>query len=364
MAARTRAWWVGVGCAVGGLISAGCRDATKGRAAGDTTTAPVAVQVETVAWSREAHPVQVSGTLVRKEEASLGFTVGGIVGEVRVRAGDRVAAGQVLAVLRLEEVEGRLKQARANVERWRLDVERGRRLLADAVITREQLQHLEAALADGEGQLQAAEHVRRHAEVVAPGVGVVVDRMAEPGQVVSAGVPLIRFAGDSGGWLVRASLAESEVKVVRVGNPVSVKLAGDEKGALSGRVSAIAGGVDPLTRMVPVEMAVGAVPEWVRSGFTVTARIQPESGEERAVVAASALVEGQGRQAWVYGVREGRAGRVGVELEWFRGDRAWVRGALPREMLVVVQGAEFLSDGAPVRVAGTNLVVASVARPE
>jgi membrane fusion protein, multidrug efflux system len=364
MAAWTRAWWVGVGCAVGGLISAGCRDAAKGRAAGDTTTAPVAVQVETVAWSREAHPVQVSGTLVRKEEASLGFTVGGIVGEVRVRAGDRVAAGQVLAVLRLEEVEGRLKQARANVERWRLDVERGRRLLADAVITREQLQHLEAALADGEGQLQAAEHVRRHAEVVAPGVGVVVDRMAEPGQVVSAGVPVIRFAGDSGGWMVRASLAESEVKVVRVGNPVSVRLAGEEKEALSGHVSAVAGGVDPLTRMVPVEMAVGAVPEWVRSGFTVTARIQPEPGEERAVVAASALVEGQGREAWVYGVREGRAGRVGVELEWFRGDRAWVRGALPREMLVVVQGAEFLSDGAPVRVAGTNLVVASVARPE
>jgi hypothetical protein len=55
---------------------------------------------------------------------------------------------------------------------------------------------------------------------------------------------------------------------------------------------------------------------------------------------------------------------MGVVLERLRGDRAWVRGALPREMLVVVQGAEFLRDGARVRVAGTNLWVAGVAQPE
>ena len=82
------------------------------------------------------------------------------------------------------------------------------------------------------------------------------------------------------------------------------------------------------------------------------------------MVAASALVEGQGREAWVYGVREGRVGRMGVVLERFRGDRAWVRGELPREMLVVVQGSEFLREGARVRVAGTNLWVAGAGQPE
>jgi hypothetical protein len=159
-------------------------------------------------------------------------------------------------------------------------------------------------------------------------------------------------------------MTEAEMRVVRVGNAVAMRLASDGTKALSGRVTAVAGGVDPMTRLVPVEISVEAVPEWVRSGFTVTARIQPEPGEERAVVAASALVEGQGKEAWVYGVREGRAGRMGVVLERLRGDRAWVRGALPREMLVVVQGAEFLRDGARVRVAGTNLWVAGVAQPE
>lgn len=364
MEAFKRALWVGFAVGLCGWISAGCRKAGTAEADVGEATAPIAVQVESLAWSREAHPVEVAGTLVRKEETSLGFTVGGIVGEVRVRAGDRVEAGQVMAVLRLEEVEGRLKQARANVERWRLDVERGRRLLGESVITREQLQHMEAALADGEGQLEAAQHVRRHAEVVAPGPGVVVERAVEPGQVVSAGMPTIRFAVDTGGWLVRASLTESEVKVVRVGDAVSVRLAAGGKDVLAGRVSAVAGGVDSMTRMVPVEVTVGTVPEWVRSGFTVAVRIQPQPGEERAVVAASALVEGLGREGWIYGIREGRAERLGVVLERFRGDRAWVRGELPREMLVVVQGVEFLRAGAQVSVAGTNLWVAGVGQPE
>lgn len=364
MDAIGRRWTVGIGVGLAGWIFMGCRPAVAPVDPAVEAGATVPVQVESLVWSREAHPVEVAGTLVRKDEASLGFTIGGIVGDVRVRAGDRVAAGQVLAVLRLEEVEGRLKQARANVERWRMDVERGRRLLAESVMTREQMQHLEAALADGEGQLQMAEHARRHAEVVAPGPGVVVERLGEPGQVMSAGMPVIRFAGDSGGWLVRASMTEAEMRVVRVGNVVAMRLASDDTKALSGRVSAVAGGVDPLTRLVPVEISVEAVPEWVRSGFTVTARIQPEPGEERAVVAASALVEGQGKEAWVYGVREGRAGRMGVVLERFRGDRAWVRGELPREMLVVVQGAEFLREGARVRVAGTNLWVAGVDQPK
>ena len=127
MDAIWRRWTVGIGVGLAGWIFVGCRPAVAPVDPSADAGATVPVQVENLFWTRDAHPVEVAGTLVRKDEASLGFTIGGIVGEVRVRAGDRVDAGQVLAVLRLEEVEGRLKQARANVERWRVDVERGRR---------------------------------------------------------------------------------------------------------------------------------------------------------------------------------------------------------------------------------------------
>ncbi len=322
-------------------------------------SAPVPVVVEAVQLTREQEAVEAAGWLVWKDEVSLGFVAGGVIGEVAVRAGERVEAGTVLARLRPEELDGRLGQARANVERWRQDLERGRRLLATGVMTREQVEHLETAVTDGEGQLKAAEFARRHGEVLAPAAGWVLMRRAEPGQVVAAGTPVVDFAGESGGWLVRVGLPEGEVRRLKVGDRGEAWL-GTGGGVVPGRLARISGGVDAVTRLVPVELELERVPDGVRSGFAMNVRLVPGPGEQRWKLAASALVDGRGREAWVYRVEGGRVRRTRVQVEWFQGGRACVRGELPEGSRVVVRGVEFLRDGSEVKeVSGESSVAAN-----
>lgn len=351
------AWALGVaGCTRGETA------ASPGKRAGvaaPARTAPVPVVVEPVRHTREQEAVEAAGWLVWKDEASLGFVAGGVIGEVAVRAGERVEAGTVLARLRPEELDGRLGQARANVERWRQDLERGRRLLATGVMTREQVEHLETAVADGESQLKTAEFARRHGEVVAPAAGWVLARRAEPGQVVAGGTPVVDFAGESGGWLVRVGLPEAEVRRLKAGDRGEAWL-GSGGGAVPGRVARIAGGVDAVTRLVPVEVELERVPEGVRSGFAMNVRLLPGEGEERVELAASALVDGRGREAWVYRVEGGRARRTRVQVDRFQGERAWVRSELPVGSRVVVRGVEFLREGSEVsEVSGGSTVAAN-----
>lgn len=343
-------FWVGI---LGILASLGC--SPQGAATRNVTGSPapgagagaVPVVVEPVRHSREQEPVEASGWLAWKDEVSLGFVAGGVIGEVAVRAGERVQAGTVLARLRPEELDGRLGQARANVERWRQDLERGRRLLATGVMTREQVEHLETAVADGESQLKAAEFARRHGEVVAPAAGWVLARRAEPGQVVAAGTPVLDFAGEAGGWLVRVGLPEGEVRRLKAGDRSEAWL-GSGGGTVPGRVARIAGGVDSVTRLVPVEVELERVPDGVRSGFAMNVRLVPGEGEERVQLAASALVDGRGREAWVYRVEGGRALRTRVRVDRFEGGRAWGRSDLPPGSRVVVRGVEFLREGSAV----------------
>lgn len=330
-----------------GVVAGACRPGMP--ATTDPGEVAVPVRVETISWTREAPVVEAEGTLGWRDVAGVGFPQGGVLGEVRVRVGDRVEAGQVLASLRRDDLEGRLRQARAAVGRWSSDVDRGKRLLAEGVLTREQLQHLESALADAEGQLQAALHGLDLAEIRASDTGWVLERLGEPGQVVGAGVPVLRMAGERGGWLARLHASELAARSIQAGDAVQLWL--DESGdPVPGRVERVSSGVDERTRQVLVEVAVATVPGRVRSGVPVRAWIRPAGlVRPRAVFAASALVEGRGREAWVHEVVGGRCVRRPVTVERLAGERAEVTGGLADGARVVVLGAELVREGALVR---------------
>ena len=110
-------------------------------------------------FSRRQHQtegaIEASGT-VEATEAVLGFATGGRITEVRVREGDRVTAGQVLARLDTLETTARLLQARAQVDAAKaslLEMERGTRI-EELEQARAELESAERTLSDADTELQ------------------------------------------------------------------------------------------------------------------------------------------------------------------------------------------------------------------
>ena len=323
------------------LALAGCGTREEEKA---TDVPPVVVELSGIEQSDEAVPVHVTGIVSRKDEAELSFKIPGIVETVAVRAGDEVEVGQELARLRLDEIDAQVTQARNAVEKAERDLVRVERLQAGAVATLENLQDARTGVEQARAQLRIAEFNRRFAVIVAPAKGRILRRSVEPNEIVSAGKAAVVFAPENTAWLLRAGVADTELQRVRIGDGARVRL-GDGNVA-EGRVAQIAGAAEAQTRTTTVEIEFEADAP-MRSGLVVSGTVQPQTVAKRAVVPATALIEGDASRASLFLVEDGSdvARRVEVEVETIDGGRVYLRTALADGASVVVRGGEFLRDG-------------------
>jgi RND family efflux transporter MFP subunit len=340
---RAAAWLL---AALAGALGAACKEERAAPAA----QLPV-VAVEAVRFSSAAGSVRAPGVLSRRLETPLAFRTGGVVASVRFREGDAVRRGQVIAALALDEIDARVAQARSALEKARRDLQRAENLHADRVATLEQVEDARTGVEQTQAALRIAEFNRRFSAIEAPADGTVLRRLAEPGQEIAPGATALIFAASGGGWVFRAGVPQADAAAVRIGDAAQITFPG-VAAAVPARVTRIFQVADPVTRATSVELEIPEAPEGTRSGAIGTVVLTRAGGEERPEVSLSALVEGNGRQAWVFLLDPGssRARRVAVEVEAIEDARVRLRTPLAADARVVVVGAEYLRDGAEVRV--------------
>ncbi|MBI5382735.1 MAG: efflux RND transporter periplasmic adaptor subunit [Opitutae bacterium] len=331
-----------------GLLFSGCQK---------TETAPETVRrrvtVAPVAYTRDLPPIEASGLLTRKLEATLSFKVGGVVAEVLVRAGETVKQGQPLARLQFAEIDALVAQARSAVEKAKRDAERVRRLHAERVATLEQEQDSRTAVEVAEANLRIAEFNRRHSDIVAPADGRILRRFVEPNELVAPGQPVLGFGADGAGWIFRAGVPEREIRRVAVGDAATLQFRGPPDVTLPATVTQVAEAADPATRTFEVELALPAAPEGLRSGAVGSFRLAKPAAEARARVPLSALLEGHERHAVLFALEpDGKTvRRHPVEIETLFGDTALLATAIPATWRIVTAGADYVRDGETVEVA-------------
>ncbi|MBA4070574.1 MAG: hypothetical protein C0497_01875 [Gemmatimonas sp.] len=356
------------------LALSACGGGAEGRNAPPETVIPV--QMADVVPAGQSAPVTASGTLGAKDEVTLSFKIGGIVGKVMVDDGARMRRGQVLAALDQREIDALLAKAAAGAEKARRDAQRVERLYRDSVVTLAQLQDAQTARDAAEADLRAARVNQEYATIVAPADGVVLMRLASAGQMVGAGTPVIQFASNARGSVLRAGVSDRDAVRLTVGDRAEVAFDAVPGKIFRGKVTQVGASADPRTGVYVVEIlleGVQALPSGLvgravialRDRGTVRERARArkpisDSGllgaaalTDGAVYAipAEALAEGNKARGSVYTVDASgtRARRVTVALVGLAGDKVLVRGldGVPR---VVRNGATWLSDSARVEI--------------
>ena len=142
---------------------------------------------------------------VRK--ATVSAQISGTVTAFYVDAGDRVKRGQLLARIDTRETDAQVAagsanvaQARAALERARLDHERNKALVARGFISQAALDQSDASLKAAQASLEAAEAGRTQAttsrsfaELRAPIDGVITRRAMELGELAAPGKPVLEM---------------------------------------------------------------------------------------------------------------------------------------------------------------------------
>jgi len=333
------------------LAIAACRGAS-GESAKSAAPAPTMVRVAPVSQEIVARPVSATGTLGPKEEIALSFKIGGVVNRVRVDAGATVRAGDLLAALDLSEIDATVTRAQRAAEKADRDQARAQRLYGDSVFTLAQLQDATTGADVARADLATALFNRRYAVIVAPAGGVILERRAEPGELVTAGTTVLVFGSRARGSVVRVGLADRDVVRIRRGDRAVVRFDALADREFAGRVTEIAAAAEPGTGTYGVEIALPEA-SGLASGLVGQVEIQPSTGRSTTLVPVEAVLEADDTEATVYALSEDgtRAERRRVTVAFIAGDRVAVDRGLEGVAAVITDGAAYLNDGSAVRVA-------------
>jgi RND family efflux transporter MFP subunit len=336
------------------MLSIAIVGCARGRAAapGARAEAPVAVRVAPVTLERVTQPVTATGTLGPKEEVPLSFKVGGVIAQMRVDEGQSVRAGDTLALLDLSEIDAAVVRARSAAEKAERDLTRAQRLYGDSVATLEQAQNAETGRDVARAELETATFNRRYAIIVAPASGVILKRSAEPGELVQAGMPILKLGSHARGVVVRAGLADRDVVRVRLGDRAVVRFDAFPDRTFEGTVTELAGASDPMTGTYDVEVTVPLASSRLASGLVGQVEIRPAATHTVALIPIESLLEADGSQATVFGVSADgqRAERRTVTIAFLTGHRVAVTSGLEGVATVVTDGAAYLDDGTTLRI--------------
>ncbi len=318
---------------------------------------PSPVSVIPVVQAELAPMTWVPGTVVARADARIGAEVAGRLVSL-AEIGARVARGDVIARSDTEALTLEKQRQQAAVDRLQAQlryreqqVERFKALADRNVMAGDQLdssiaeQAMTAAeLAQAKAQLAEVQYRIERSAVRAPFAGIVVERLAQPGEYLGPGTPVLRLV-DVEQREISARAPLTAFPFLREGQVLQVRQ-GEQQQSLP-LVRRIEVG-DPLSRSAELRLDV-ATQDWV-VGSAVEVSVPEAAGGEGLAVHRDALLL-RANQRYVYRVGEnGKAERVDVEVGLAVGDQVQVNGDLRAGDLVVVRGGERLSEGATVQV--------------
>lgn len=386
-----------------------------------TWAAAAAAAVAALAWAFWPRPIEVEGAVARqgrfeqaieedgrtriKDRYTISAPVAARLERIALREGDRVAAGDAVAVLRpvmppmvdersRREAQARVRAASAGVDRAnargeharvalqeaKLERDRTERLAAEGFLAPARLDTVRLALAGAQRELEAAlaeqdlaRHEREQAvaalqqfasgtssagalTVRSPVAGVVL-KVTQPSEnTLPAGAALLDI-GDPRQMEVVSELLTTDAVQARAGRRVVIERWGGPP--IEGQVRR----VDPAAftkvsalgieeqRVITVIDITSPPREWqaMGDGFRVVVRIITRSVEGALTVPVGALFPHDGGMA-VYAIEGRRARLRPVEVGGRNGSEAWLRAGLRPGQQVIVYPPPTVVDGRRVKV--------------
>ena len=320
--------------------------------------APAVVIVEQAQPGIEVRrDVVLPGRVEAVTQAQVSFLVDGRLEAILVGEGERVIAGQEIARIDDTDYQVELRQARTTEDTASADLARRRLLNQEGILARAMVEEAEANVAQARAQREAAERQVFYTRLTAPYGGIIGRRLVEVGTVVAAGEPVVTMVdGAAIDVAVDVPAAEAvnlpfgpellgEGEVVGVGPDIVIDLAYVEHATVPDEQSrtyrlVMRGLPPPQVNLLPGMAIRVTLPD-------PQPRELPEG--ELLVPFSSVFSEPDGTSALFLVNEDEQVVRAPVELLSTHDGRALVRGEIGQGALVVVAGAQRLTDGQTVR---------------
>lgn len=329
----------------------------------DPRTQPPLVRAATVI-SASGSSRAFTGVVIARVQSDLGFRVQGKILERLVDTGQTVKRGQPL--MRLDPVDLSLaaqaqqqavSAARARARQAAADEARYRSLVKTGAVSVSAYDQIKAAadtaradLSAAQAQANVAQNTTGYAVLLADADGVVMETLAEPGQVVSAGQPVVRLA--------RAGQREAVVQLPEtlrpaIGSAAQASLYASSHPPVPATLRLLSDAADPVTRTFEARYVLQGALAAAPLGSTVTLHISEDQAQDELMQVPLAAIydAGKGPGVWQISGKPATVRWKPVQVRGLGDDAAQVTGSLKAGEQVVALGVHLLHEGEAVRIA-------------
>ncbi|MGR8935271.1 MAG: efflux RND transporter periplasmic adaptor subunit [Gammaproteobacteria bacterium] len=214
-----------------------------------------------------------AGTVKARTEAQIAPRITARIVAIKVRAGDKVKKGDLIAQLDPEAIRAKQREAaatlaalKAEAARARADEQRIRNLYTKEAATKEHFDQAVAQSRAAQARMQAAGSALQEVgvnvsetELRAPFDGVIVTRLQEPGDMALTGVPIVTMHRAKA-LRMEAAIATHCATRISIGSPAKLRIETLDK-PLTAEIDEIVPEVDPQTRTVLMKATLPELPE-------------------------------------------------------------------------------------------------------
>ena len=344
--------------AIGGAILSGCH-ASHAEDAAEAGAAEALVRITHPSTSN-TRSTEYTGTIHARIESDIGFRVGSKIVSRLIDPGSSVHRGQPLMrldptnlALGAASARQRLIAAEADATRAAAEEARQAGLLKEGAISQASYETARAARDATAANREAAAATAHDAQLdldyttlTADADGVVLEVLAQPGQVVAAGMPILRLA-EAGPR--EALVFIPETAVANLPRQAVARVYGTDRDVVA-RLREISGAADPVTRTFAARFTLEGNEAQSPLGATVTLSLRTVAGNSMHVPLAALHDRGEGIGVWVVTPNSETVFRPVTVIDLGQEMATLAPGTLSTDDRIVALGAQLLRAGEKVRV--------------
>jgi multidrug efflux system membrane fusion protein len=336
------------------------------------------VQVAPLELRQVSYSVMAPGSIEAFQQVQITARVTGAVDKVNFVEGQEVKQGDLLVAIEPDRYQVAVDQAKAAIDRAvatekASEAELTRRQQAVAqhpgLVAGEEVEQYATNVATGKADIAAAQQALRVAQlnlrdsyVRAPIKGVIQSRSVQAGQYLQAGAVLGTLL-QRDPLLLRFGVTEQDAPRLQKGMVANMFLRESTR-TYAAKIMLVADSADPTTRLVPVTAEVDdtAHKYWLRPGAFCEVSV-PIGDAKQAIVVPSISVQPTATGNIVYTVDDKNiAHQRVVQLGMYTPDGGVeITQGLAAGEVLVVEGFEALSEGAPVKISARTTLQAAQA---
>jgi len=311
------------------------------------------VEVAEVLETEFEHKIRVQGNVETDEDVLLTAEMGGLITSVKVKEGQKVSKGTIIATVDASVLASNMQELRTQLDYAKYMLEKQEELNKRGVGSEFDLETAKNQVKALENQMASLSTQQGKAIIRAPFSGTIDQVFAVKGQMAGPSAPVVRLVNNEVIDIV-ATISEKHFKSIGEGTQMEVRFPNYSDTVLNMKVDNVGNYIEPTNRTFRIKSTLKDN-DYFLPNMLAEISITDLYVENGIVIPAAAILIDQESNDYVYIVEKDKKGvaiskKVNIEvIERYEGRALIKDGSLKPGATVVVKGARGIGNGTEIR---------------